>query len=119
MVALILKMTERNDPAGWKEIGVAADLNAVSRHTIMEALDQVRVSTALFKRADQRYCPAYGLSQGKHGAGRNSRKLSCMLGIDIMDKAPVGIEINGSHLTRRQRQRARKKSWQICVPDRA
>ncbi|HUX90803.1 MAG TPA: PaaI family thioesterase [Gallionellaceae bacterium] len=83
----------------------AADLNAVSRHTIMEALD-IRVEEfsedhiILSMPISDATRQPYGLLHGGVSMvlAETAASFHACWGIDIMDKAPVGIEINGSHL---------------------
>lgn len=88
-----------------KKWATAADLNAVSRHTIMEALDIkveefnescIILSMPISDAARQ----PYGLLHGGVNMvlAETAASYHACWGIDLMDKAPVGIEINGSHL---------------------
>lgn len=83
----------------------AADLNAVSRHTIMEALD-IRVEEFSEDRivlampiSDATRQP-YGLLHGGVSMvlAETAASYHACWGVDLNEKAPVGIEINGSHL---------------------
>ena len=83
----------------------AADLNAVSRHTIVEALgikfeefseNSVVLSMAISDSSRQ----PYGLLHGGVSMvlAETAASYHACWGIDLNEKAPVGIEINGSHL---------------------
>jgi 1,4-dihydroxy-2-naphthoyl-CoA hydrolase len=82
-----------------------ADLNAVSRHTIMEALD-IRVeefsehSIILRMPISDATRQPYGLLHGGVSMvlAETAASYHACWGIDLNEKAPVGIEINGSHL---------------------
>jgi len=83
----------------------AADLNAISRHTIMEALDimveefsehTIVLSMPISDAARQ----PYGLLHGGVSMvlAETAASFHACWGVDLNEKAPVGIEINGSHL---------------------
>jgi len=82
-----------------------ADLNAVSRHTIMEALD-IKVeefsqdSIVLSMPITDASRQPYGLLHGGVNMvlAETAASYHACWGIDLNEKAPVGIEINGSHL---------------------
>ncbi len=86
-------------------MAAAADLNAVSRHTIMEALD-IRVdefsenNIALSMPISDATRQPYGLLHGGVSMvlAETAASYHACWGIDLNEKAPVGIEINGSHL---------------------
>jgi 1,4-dihydroxy-2-naphthoyl-CoA hydrolase len=83
----------------------AADLNAVSRHTIMEALD-IRVEEfsedkiVLSMPISDATRQPYGLLHGGVSMvlAETAASYHACWGVDLNEKAPVGIEINGSHL---------------------
>ena len=83
----------------------AADLNAVSRHTIMQALD-IRVeefsenSIILSMPISDATRQPYGLLHGGVSMvlAETAASFHACWGIDLNEKVPVGIEINGSHL---------------------
>lgn len=83
----------------------AADLNAVSRHTIMEALD-IRVdeyseaAIVLSMPISDATRQPYGLLHGGVSMvlAETAASYHACWGIDLNEKVPVGIEINGSHL---------------------
>jgi 1,4-dihydroxy-2-naphthoyl-CoA hydrolase len=83
----------------------AADLNAVSRHTIMQALD-IKVeefsehSIVLSMPISDATRQPYGLLHGGVSMvlAETAASYHACWGIDLNEKAPVGIEINGSHL---------------------
>lgn len=84
----------------------AADLNAVSSHTIMEALD-IRVEEfseaviVLSMPISDSSRQPYGLLHGGVSMvlAETAASYHACWGIDLNEKAPVGIEINGSHLS--------------------
>lgn len=83
----------------------AAEVNAVSRHTIMEALD-IRVeafsedSIILSMPISDATRQPFGLLHGGVNMvlAETAASFHACWGIDLNEKAPVGIEINGSHL---------------------
>jgi 1,4-dihydroxy-2-naphthoyl-CoA hydrolase len=83
----------------------AADLNAVSRHTIMEALD-IRVDEfseskiVLTMPISDATRQPYGLLHGGVSMvlAETAASYHACWGVDLNERAPVGIEINGSHL---------------------
>lgn len=83
----------------------AADLNAVSSHTIMDALD-IRVEEfseaviVLSMPISDSSRQPYGLLHGGVSMvlAETAASYHACWGIDLNEKAPVGIEINGSHL---------------------
>jgi uncharacterized protein (TIGR00369 family) len=94
-------MTEHAD----KNWVTAADLNGASRHTIMEALD-IRVeeyteaSIVLSMPISDATRQPYGLLHGGVSMvlAETAASYHACWGIDMSERAPVGIEINGSHL---------------------
>ena len=88
-----------------KKWATAADLNAVSRHTIMQALD-IRVeefsenSIILSMPISDATRQPYGLLHGGVSMvlAETAASFHACWGIDLNEKVPVGIEINGSHL---------------------
>jgi len=94
-------MTQRAE----KKWTTAAELNAVSRHTIMEALD-IKVeefsenSIILSMPITDASRQPYGLLHGGVSMvlAETAASYHACWGIDLNEKAPVGIEINGSHL---------------------
>ena len=84
----------------------AADLNAVSRHTIMEALD-IRVEEfseaviVLSMPISDATRQSYGILHGGVSMvlAETAASYHACWGIDLNETAPVGIEINGSHLS--------------------
>lgn len=83
----------------------AAEVNAVSGHTIMEALD-IRVeefsedSIILSMPISDATRQPFGLMHGGVNMvlAETAASFHACWGIDLNEKAPVGIEINGSHL---------------------
>jgi len=88
-----------------KKWATAADLNAVSRHTIMQALD-IRVeefsenSIILSMPISDATRQPYGLLHGGVSMvlAETAASFHACWGVDLNEKVPVGIEINGSHL---------------------
>ena len=88
-----------------KKWATAADLNAVSRHTIMQALD-IRVeefsenSIILSMPISDATRQPYGFLHGGVSMvlAETAASFHACWGIDLNEKVPVGIEINGSHL---------------------
>jgi 1,4-dihydroxy-2-naphthoyl-CoA hydrolase len=83
----------------------AADLNAISRHTIMEALDIIveefsEHSIVLSMPISDATRQPYGLLHGGVSMvlAETAASYHACWGVDLNEKAPVGIEINGSHL---------------------
>jgi 1,4-dihydroxy-2-naphthoyl-CoA hydrolase len=82
-----------------------AEVNAVSRHTIMEAL-RIRVeefsedSIILSMPISDATRQPFGLLHGGVNMvlAETAASFHACWGIDLNEKAPVGIEINGSHL---------------------
>ena len=83
----------------------AAELNAISRHSIMEALDikveefseeQIILSMPVSDASRQ----PYGLLHGGVSMvlAETAASFHACWGVDLSEKLPVGIEINGSHL---------------------
>ena len=82
-----------------------ADLNAVSRNTILEALD-IRIveyseeSIVLSMMISDATRQPYGLLHGGVSMvlAETAASFHACWGVDLTEKVPVGIEINGSHL---------------------
>jgi uncharacterized protein (TIGR00369 family) len=83
----------------------AADLNAVSRHTIMDALDikveeYSEATIVLSMPISDATRQPYGLLHGGVSMvlAETAASYHACWGVDLNQVAPVGIEINGSHL---------------------
>jgi len=88
-----------------KKLATPADLNAISRHTILEALN-IRVeeiseeSIILSMPISDATRQPFGLLHGGVSMvlAETAASYHACWGIDLNEKTPVGIEINGSHL---------------------
>lgn len=94
-----------NTPVKEKRWETAAEMNAVARNTILEALnikveelseDKIVLSMPISDATRQ----PYGLLHGGVSMvlAETAASFHACWGVDLNEKLPVGIEINGSHL---------------------